>query len=174
MVATVSFPDVAESTKLAWHEMLSTYFDGDTHEVGGQSIEFPEAQLFFHQQELKNDGAPSIVLILGKVGETIELNCLVDGVRGKELRTKIGGDIFVRCSPDMAQDETRSLKGLENIWAKLFALLKTKTADFSARNIHAIVVDPIPDYINHEPGIIAVAGSVDMEIRCKYKHSDPA
>lgn len=169
MPEVVGFPDITESFKRAMHEVLSGFFDGNTHTINDIEIEFPQADIRFDVRLSERPVGLTIVLNGTGVTNQRDLKCSnpqASELHGNQLRAEIVRRVHIAIPKQGGTNNNNSLE-VDKAWDKLHAVF-TQYSLFSSRNIFLPTLVPVPEELNEREDIAEVFGLFNCEIRASF------
>lgn len=168
--SVVSYPVISESHIRATHQILSYFFDGGTHTLGGVAVTLPDIPSSNIIQDIRSIDAdcpmPLIAMLDANVLSEEEVHCRVDGHDGYERRIRLMRKIMTVVPFDAANSKKNYREALR-LYDAIFMIHATQHAAFAARNIFNPQMEAIPTQIPNEEFCIA-SGDLVCEVRAKY------
>lgn len=164
---TVTFKNQVEETKRALHALLSALFNGGTHTVGDEDIDFHQAKLVYNVDErVKSEG-----LTITLLGETTRRQkkekCIKGSDHGYEVRSDITMTVFIS-SPYQISNTNKAKKIVDQAWGQLFAAIETGKTALANSGIFNAELDFIPSEDKVSEDYYQVSGNLDFQLRAKF------
>jgi hypothetical protein len=176
MMEVVTFVNIVESFKRAFHEVLAMYFDGNTHKLNDQILTFPNlidnGQIVYDARFLTD--APPLPLTVSIIGrqairdhEIKNANPQKPNDPGVELRADIVRHVFVtgRLQDD---DSLQTRKLIDEVYGLLFAVIKADHVSFGQRGILFPTLSSIPEDTSPSQHIAQAYGVLRCTVRSVY------
>lgn len=169
-MTTVSFPEVIPTFKNAIYEILSSYFDGQEHDLGGEEIDFPSAEVVFDFRKLVKPVGLTISLVLLNSTGSRRLKCHnpkqdVNGKHGAIMFSNLSGNLFVSMP---SNDYKKAMYEVDRTWSLLNAIIECDTPAFTSRNICIPMVSQFPQTLSETHDIAVVMGSFNARVEYEY------
>jgi hypothetical protein len=170
MPASVTYPNITESTKEALSEVLLNYFDGAEHHVSGLDIIFPEIALTFNQQYRRNLVKPTVAII-GTMNlkqtehkYTNPLNSRLPGVMlyADVVRT------MVAVVPTAGKQHGQANQEADQLWDCLYAAFVGKKVDLASRGICNVVPPVFPLERVDDTTLVERIGLLRFQVQVAY------
>lgn len=166
----VSYPSIAESHIRATYQILSYFFDGMPHTIGGSTLTLPDLSSKNIVQDIRDIEADTPMPLIGILDANVlseeEVHCHVGDMVGYERRTRLMRKVITVVPFDAANSKKNYRESLR-LYDAIFSIHATQHAAFAARNIFNPQMDAVPVQVPHEEFCIA-SGSLICEVRAKY------
>lgn len=170
----IEYPNIAEAHVRATYELLTGFFDGNSHILGQKTIDFPKLEaddLVQDIRELDPQVSPAIRLgiLTASVVDAKELKCEDPNATkawGYEMRAIVQRDILVAAIIDRSNPQANYREAIKT-YDKVFTIFATQHALFAARKIFRVILDPLPTQIPNDNFAI-VSGRMRCEVRVAY------
>jgi len=147
MPTQVSFPNFAESFKLAIVEHLAAFFDGAEHTLGTLQVLCPTAEFAFDPHGITE--LAGLVIAFTSINPANERkqhcnNPVLPGGIGYELQSDLICNVSI-VGPKGIENSAQNRESVDKAWAALYAVMCCSGPELATRNIKQVAMDSIPD-----------------------------
>lgn len=177
MPTTISFLDMVETFKRAFHEVMAEYFDGNIHQIYNnpvQTFKIGESIRFVYDSRYVPDPPQGLtVSIIGthsnwktdaKVAHPEAKNNYDHGV---ELRAEVSRMVYVT-SRIQEDDSAQGRQLVDQAWSQLLLVIGFARAEFSERGIYYPQLQPMPADIAPDQNFAQASGMLECQVRAQY------